>query len=75
MLAEKEEIMDKVEDLAEHLLFIMKVFRERRNMIPEEIFVNNYTNILKGLIRISKFPLTNIKKLKDEVSLKLIHIL
>jgi len=67
VLEEKEEISEKVEELASNLLVILGLFREKEREIPEDFYIRNAINILKSLIKIARFPLTNIKKLRNEV--------
>jgi len=68
MLTENEEISERVQELALNLLYISNILRDKQTLIPEDYYVRNYTNILKSLIKIARFPLTNVKKLKEEVN-------
>ena len=68
MITENEEISERVEELALNLLSIYEILREKQTLLSEEYYVRNYTNILKSLIKIARFPLNHVKKLKEEVN-------
>jgi len=67
VLEEREEISERVEELASNLLVILRLFREKEREIPDDFYVRNVVNIIKSLIKIARFPLTNIKTLREQV--------